>query len=62
MAKDGGTRNTEFYKRFMEQVCLGFRGPDRAPWAIAITEARPVKNDDTIFSGGPLDQTATALP
>ena len=59
MAKDGGTRNTELYKRFMEKVCLGFRSPDRAPWAIAVTEARPVKNDDTISSGGTMDQTAT---
>ena len=43
----------------MEKVRLGFRSPDRAPWAIAVTEARPVKNDDTISSGGPVDQTAT---
>ena len=59
MAKDGGTRNTEFYKRFMKKVCLGFRSPDRAPRPIAVAEARPVKNDDPISSGRPLDQTAT---
>ena len=59
MAKDGGTRNTEFYQRFMKKVCLGFRSPDRAPRAMAVTEARPVKNDDPISSSRPLDQTAT---
>ena len=58
MAEDGGTRNAHSFERFMEDVRLGFRRPDRTTRAIAVAKTRPVKNDDPISSGRSVDKAA----
>ena len=58
MAKDGGTRNANSFERFMEDVGLGFRCPDRATWAIAVTKTGPVKDDDPVSLGRSFDKAA----
>ena len=58
MAKDGGTRNANSLERFMEDVGLSFRCPDRATWAIAVTKTGPVKDDDPVSLGRSFDKAA----
>ena len=58
MAEDGGTRNANSFERFMEDVCLGFRRPDRATWTIAVAKTRSVKNDDPVSAGRSIDKPA----
>jgi hypothetical protein len=58
MAKHGGTRNANSFERFMEDVGLGFRCPDRATWAIAVTKTGPVKDDDPVSLGRSFDKAA----
>ena len=58
MAKHDGTRNANSFERFMEDVGLGFRCPNRATWAIAVTKTGPVKDDDPVFSDRSFDQAA----
>ena len=58
MAKDGGTRNANSFERFMEDVGLGFRCPDRATGAIAVTKTGPVKDDDPVSFGRSFDKAA----
>ena len=58
MAKDGGTRNTNSLERFMEDIGLSFRCPDRATWPIAVTKTGPVKDDDPVSLGRSFDKAA----
>jgi hypothetical protein len=58
MAKDGRTRNANSFERFMEDVGLGFRCPDRATGAIAVTKTGPVKDDDPVSLGRSFDKAA----
>ena len=58
MAKDGGTRNTNSLERFMEDIGLGFRCPDRATWAVAVAKTGPVKDDDPVSLSRSFDKAA----
>ena len=58
MAKDGGTGNTNSLERFMEDIGLSLRCPDRATWAIAVTKTEPVKDDDPVSLGRSFDKAA----
>jgi hypothetical protein len=66
MAKHGGARNANSFERFMEDVCLGFRCPDRATWATAVAKTGRSKTMTLYFwaalSTRPLEVKSWIIP
>ena len=58
MSQDGRARDTELLQRPMQKVGLRIRRPDRSTGTLAVAIAGTVKDDDTIFLGGDVDEAA----
>src|SRR5579871_1304682 len=57
MTEYQGARDAQSLKRYFEQVCLCIWGPNNIAWTIAVSEARPVENDDPICLRSQFDET-----
>ena len=58
MSENGGARNLKPLEGVLDEFGLGNRRPHHVARAIAVAEAGTVENDDTVISGGQIDQTA----
>jgi hypothetical protein len=58
VSEDDGRRGVELHERFVDQVGLRVRGPERAARAPAVAISRPVEDDDAILLGGLVKEPA----
>src|SRR5215204_3631817 len=58
MSQDNGARHAEPGERFVDQIGLGFGGPNGAARPLTMTVARAVEHDDPVAFSGHVNKTA----